>query len=275
MKTPDPVLVADLFPEVRRRLLSVLEGLSAEEWQLPTAAKAWNVKDIALHLLGGDIGNLSRRRDAHNFGGEIASWQDLVKLINQLNESWVVAARRMSPRLLCDLLAHTGPQLAEYFASLDPFAVGGQVDWAGPQPTPVWLDVAREYTEQWHHQQQIRDATGRPGLYEARLFAPVLNTFVRALPRTFREVQATQGTCVQLRFTGAVDASWVLQRDASGWELLSGESPVSAAQVKLQATDVWKIFTRGIRSEAALQRAEINGDRTLGAKVLETVSVIA
>jgi uncharacterized protein (TIGR03083 family) len=275
MKTPDPVLVADLFPEVRRRLLSVLEGLSAEQWQLPTAAKAWNVKDIALHLLGGDIGNLSRRRDAHNFGGEIASWQDLVKLINQLNESWVVAARRMSPRLLCDLLAHTGPQLAEYFASLDPFAVGGEVDWAGPQPTPVWLDVAREYTEQWHHQQQIRDATGRPGLYEARLFAPVLDTFVRALPRTFREVQATQGTCVQLRFTGAVDASWVLQRDASGWELLSGESPVSAAQVKLQATDAWKIFTRGIRSEAALQRAEINGDRTLGAKVLETVSVIA
>lgn len=27
----------------------------------------------------------------------------------------------------------------------------------------MWLDAAREYTEFWVHQQQIRDATGRPG----------------------------------------------------------------------------------------------------------------
>jgi hypothetical protein len=27
----------------------------------------------------------------------------------------------------------------------------------------VWLDIAREYTERWHHQ-HIRDAVGKPGL---------------------------------------------------------------------------------------------------------------
>ncbi len=32
-----------------------------------------------------------------------------------------------------------------------------------PWPAPVWLDLAREHTEGRTHQQQIRDAVGRPG----------------------------------------------------------------------------------------------------------------
>jgi uncharacterized protein (TIGR03083 family) len=176
-KDTAPILVAELFPEVRRELLQVLEGLSPEEWERQTAAPLWSVKDVALHLLGGDVSNLSRRRDAFRLPGKaITEYRELVEFINSWNAQWIAAARKMSPRVLCDLLALTGPQLAEYFASLDPFVMGKPVSWAGPDPAPVWLDIAREYTEQWHHQQQIRDATGRPPLYPSRLFAPVLDT---------------------------------------------------------------------------------------------------
>ena len=52
------------------------------------------MKDVALHLLGGDIGNLSRRRDDFWTGGKnIQDYQDLVKFIDTLNEHWVRAAR--------------------------------------------------------------------------------------------------------------------------------------------------------------------------------------
>jgi uncharacterized protein (TIGR03083 family) len=277
MKSPEPILVTELFPEVRKELLSLLTGLTEKEWQLPTAAKKWNVKDVALHLLGGDIGNLSRRRDRFSApaGKSISGWAELVAFINQLNESWVVAARRMSPRVLCDLLAFTGPQMEEYFASLDPFALGTAVSWAGPQPAPQWLDIAREYTERWHHQQQIRDATKRPGLYEQRLFAPVLDAFVRALPYTFRSVEGVKGTCVQVTISGAGGGDWVLRRDAHAWELLVGRAPDAVARVALSGTDAWKIFTRGLCGEEAMRRVTILGETALGAKVLETVSVIA
>jgi len=276
MKSPEPILVAGLFPEVRQRLLSLLAGLSEEEWQLPTAAKKWSVKDVSLHLLGGDIGNLSRRRDSFTPPGKpISGWEELVAYINQLNESWVVAARRMSPRVLCDLLAFTGPRMEEYFASLDPFALGEPVSWAGPQPAPRWLDIVREYTERWHHQQQIRDATKRPGLYEQGLFAPVLDAFVRALPYTFRGVDAAEGASVQVTISGAGGGDWVLRRDANAWELLVGRASNAAAEVAVHGTDAWKIFTRGLRGEEAMRRATITGDAALGAKVLETVSVIA
>jgi len=35
------------------------------------------------------------------------------------------------------------------------------VSWAGPEPAPVWLDAARDFSEYWTHQQQICDATGQ------------------------------------------------------------------------------------------------------------------
>ena len=275
MKPLAPILTSDLFPELRGHLLSLLDDLAPDDWLAPTTAGQWNVKDVALHLLGGDLGNLSRRRDQSSLTASIHSWDDLVAFINRINQSWVAAAQRLSTQVLRDLLDHSGRQMDEYFMRLDPFALGTPVSWAGPAPAPNWLDIAREYTERWHHQQQIRDATHRPGLYEPRLFAPVLDTFVRALPRTFRDVAAPANTTVQLTIPGEAGGHWTLRRASTAWELLSGESPSPTAGVTIAAEIAWKIFTRGIRGEAARAAAKITGDQALGAKVVEMVSVIA
>jgi uncharacterized protein (TIGR03083 family) len=276
LKQPEPILVVQLFPELRGHLLGLLEGLSAEEWNLPTAARLWSVKDIALHLLGGDVGILSRKRDGFKQPGRsLEKWEDLVAFINELNQTWLQATRRLSPRVLCDLLAHTGPQAEAYFASLDPFGLGDPVSWVGGDAASVWLDIAREYTERWHHQQQIRDAAGRPGLYAPRLFAPVLEAFVRALPHTFRDIAAAENTRVQLRLEGEAGGVWCLRKDAKGWELLVGETEKPSAEVTLKSADAWKVFTRGLSEQQARERARIRGDESLGAKVLQTVSVIA
>ena len=52
MKPPEPIIVTDLFPEVLGSLVDLLSGLSAEDWNKPTACPRWSVKDIATHLLG-------------------------------------------------------------------------------------------------------------------------------------------------------------------------------------------------------------------------------
>jgi|ERR1700730_129513 len=276
LKFPQPILVTELFPELRTHLLELLNDLSSEEWNLPTAARLWSVKDITLHLLGGDIGVLSRKRDAFSPSGRsIEGFDDLVAFINELNETWLRATRRMSPAVVCDLLAHTGPPVEAYFSSLDPFALGDPVSWIGPGPAPVWADIAREYTERWHHQQQIRDATSRPGLYSPRLFAPVIEAFVRALPRTFREVSAPVDTCVQLSLTGPDGGVWCVRKTAESWDLLVGAAASPAAEVTLNSEDAWKVFTRGLSEGEALKRARIQGDERLAAKLLKTVSVIA
>lgn len=275
MKSPAPVIVLELFPEVRAALLVLLNGLSAEEWARPTVCPGWSVKDIALHLLSGDLGVLSRRRDSFTPRGKsIEGWNDLVPFINQLNETWTAATRRLSPRVLCDLLAWSGPQLEEYFASLDPLAMGRPVDWASPEPAPVWLDLARDYTERWHHQQQIRDAVGRPGLTERRFLAPVLEAFVHALPRTYRDVQAPEGTAVQLTITGEAGGEWFVVRENAAWKLYVEVNSPPAARVTLDAGDAWRLFTKGLRKEVVRSRAALEGDPQLAARMLETISIL-
>ena len=179
----------------------------------------WSVKDVALHLLGDDIDRLSRRRDGTTEVGtpsKPAGSQELVTSLDRLNHTWVEATRRISPRLLCELLAVTGEATWRYLASLDPFAVEESVSWIRPDPVPNWLDVARRYTERWTHHQQIRDAVGMPGLKEPAFLAPVLATFVHALPRAFTDVPAALGTAVEVAIAGQAGGCWALTRTRHG-----------------------------------------------------------
>src|SRR5206468_6378462 len=251
------------FPEILDALLDLLTGLSATEWDAPTVCSGWSVKDIALHLLGDDVGMLSGRRDAAGGRERITNWPDLVAFINDQNAGWVQATRRISPRLLCDFLRLTGDQVAAYFQSLVPYALGGPVAWAGPAPAPVWLDLAREYTERWHHQQHIRDAVGKPGLKEPRFFAPVLETFVRALPVTYRDATAEEGTVVVVTITGRSGGRWALRRERHAWTLYVAASTRPSAEIVIDEETAWRLFTKGIHREQALSKAELIGDKAL------------
>ena len=276
MNELEPVLTVELFPAERQELLSLLSQLSAEEWALPTVCAGWCVKDLALHVLGDDVGVLSRKRDGHSSQTQsVDSWKELVAFLNEWNEQWVAAARRLSPRLLIDLLNVTGDELYHYFKSIDSNALGGPVSWAGPEPAPVWLDIAREYTERWLHQQQIRDAVKRPGLRDRRFLGPVLETFVRALPHTYRGVEAAADTHVKLIVGGEAGGEWSLVRRERGWLLGRGEERTPSATVRLDQNIAWRLFTKGLSDGQAHEAVRIEGDGALGAKMLEAVAIIA
>src|SRR4051812_32436576 len=284
MRPLDPVLVADLFPELDAHLLALLATLTPEQWQVPTACAGWSVKDMAAHLLGGDLGNLSRRRDGLTNalaayappGADFADGPALAAALNRWNEDWVEAARRLSPRVLCDLLAATFPATHAYYRELDPFVLGGPVSWAGSGPAPVWLDIAREYTEHWAHHAQIRDALGvLPPLDTPRLFAPVLATYLRALPHTLRHHAAPEGTTLRVVITGPAGGEWLALRQDDQW--LLGTDPVRPAQATavLDQDAAWRLFTRGLTGDFTRAAIQLDGDTTLASVVLDMVAIIA
>ena len=277
----DPVLVHDLFPLERRALLQLLRELDEQAWHTPTVCAGWSVKDIAQHLLADDLGILSRKRDSFDYLSVVKtpyhldSWDELVAFINEMNAIWVQATRRLSGQVLCSLLEFSGEALYRYFSKLDPYAMGDPVSWAGPAPAPIWLDIAREYTERWMHHQQIRDSLDKPGLKEREFFAPVLETFIRALPHTYRDIQASDGTCIRFTITGEAGGEWTLLRDKGQWILGKATSLEAHASLTLDQETAWRLFTKGMSKEDALSRASIKGDLTLGMIALDTVSIIA
>ncbi len=273
MRLPEPVLVLDLFPEERAALLDLLSSLTEDEWARPTACPGWSVKDIAGHILGVDFRNLSWRRDGFQGGGP-APGEDLAAFVDHINEEWVRAARRLSPRVLQDLLAASGLPLSDYLASLDLFAVAEPVSWAGPEPAPVWLDVAREYTERWVHQQQIRDAVGQPGLADRRFLAPVLATFAHALPVALRHMDAPRGTTVLLYIDGDSGGEWSIMRAEDVWTLRAGGPAASDAHVVLDEAVAWCLFSKGLDPEETERQVTYDGDQSLGVRVLHAVAIV-
>jgi uncharacterized protein (TIGR03083 family) len=261
-------------------LLELLADLSPADWETPTICPGWSVKDVTAHLLDDDIGRLSWGRDgyvnpAFAAGLDVTTLPGLVNAIDRQNAVWVTGARRISPRLLIELLALTGELTEAYFSSLDMTAVGMPVDWAGPEPAPVWLDVAREYTERWMHQQHIRDAVGKPGLKEKRWFAPVLDAFVRGLPRVLRDAPVPDGAALRLTIAGDAGGEWVALRHDGDWMLGTAPSMIVDATVELDEDRAWRLFTKGISKEEAQQTARIEGDEVLAERALDTVSILA
>jgi hypothetical protein len=283
MRFLKPVHTIDLFPEVRRRGVDLMYGFTDVQWNAPTVATGWSVKDIALHLLGGNIANISRRRDGFpgNFatfapdGESLGDYAAVVETLNAWNETWVLAARRMSPRLLRELLAVTGEALEAYYRGLDLMSMGGPVEWAGPGPAPVWLDVAREYTEHWTHQAQIRDAVGAPLLDEPLLFHPVLATFMHALPHTLRAISRSPGTRLRVDIAGPAGGIWMVERMMDGWELAERSEVPVHARLTLDQDVAWRLVTKGLNAPEARERVTIEGDEEIAAAVLEMVAIIA
>jgi uncharacterized protein (TIGR03083 family) len=274
MNSPDKIIIVDRFAPLRAHLLTLLSELSEDDWARPTAAPRWSVKDVATHLLGGDISILSGKRDGFRPAQEINSYHQLVELVDRLNCEWVLAARRLSPRLIRELLAFCGPEVEACFSSLDPMRMGGSVDWAGPDPAPVWFDLAREFTERWHHQQQIRDATGRPPLYDPYFLAPVLDTFVRALPHAFRKATAPGGSSVRFEISGEAGGVWYLYQAEDSWTLLLDSPAEPVTNVVLPQDLAWRLFTKGIDREKARSLAVIGGRTDLAAPIFATTAII-
>jgi hypothetical protein len=83
--------------------------------------------------------------------------------VNRLNREGVTVYRRLSPPVLIDMMKMACEESAHFHESLDPFAPAAcAVSWAEEAASLNWFDTARELTERWHRQQQIRLTTNRP-----------------------------------------------------------------------------------------------------------------
>jgi uncharacterized protein (TIGR03083 family) len=270
-----PLDCSALILPLHDELMRLLRSLSLEDWEKPTIAGKWRVRDVAAHLLDGQLRVLSLRRDDLEFKPKtpITNYSDLVSFLNQLNADWIRAAERLSPSVLIDMLALTGPQVSTYFRGLDPKAPAKfAVAWAGERESPNWFDIGREYTEHWHHQQQIRDATGRPLLLEPKWFQPLADICMRAVPHHYHQVSSAPGTSVHIQIAGD---DWSLARREDSWELLRGHPDSPTATVSTDADTAWRIFFKALTREQALARIAISGDRRLGEAFCTVLAVMA
>src|SRR6267378_2067781 len=272
-----PLLTAHLFPKIDGMLIELLRSLAPEDWEKQTVSPKWKVKDVAAHLLDTSLRGVSIGRDGYVVESpRITSAADLAAFINRLNGEGVTVYRQLSPLVLIRLVEVAAKSLAEFHASRDPHATAPYgVSWAGEEKSANWFDTAREFTERWHHQQQIRLAVNKPGIMTRELYYPVLDCFLRALPFTYRAVSAKPKTYVQINLSGECGGSWYLYRAADTWQLVEEPIGEKASETTIPQEIAWRLFTKGIDCESALSQVRVAGDRALGLHVLGMVSIVA
>jgi len=271
-----PILVADRLEPLEALLGDLLISLTDDEWERPTLVPRWRVKDVVAHLADTALRRLALCRDGRGFpvaGCDPA--RDLVAFVNRANADGVRFFRRLPARELIDVVGIAGRAAARYLASLDPMAPAPfAVSWAGDAHSPNWFDTARELTERWHHQQQIRLAVDRPGAMSRDFYFPVLDCFMRALPHWYRAIDAPEGTSVLVDVEGDAGGTWSIRHDHQRWTRVVPGTISARAHVWIPGDIAWRVFTKGIALEDAAARVRIEGDRALGEQLLRMTAIV-
>jgi uncharacterized protein (TIGR03083 family) len=255
----------------RAELVALLRGLAPEQWALPTECPAWDVKGVALHIVGDDLSLLSRQRDAEPPGlltyAESHPGLDFRQLLDGFNEQWVTASRFFSTELVVLLLELTDGWTADFYEAVDLRSLGEPVGFFGlSTPASYWQIAGREYVERWAHHHQIRRAVGAPELGPEHL-AVTAGIFARAIALRLGDLGVAVGTGVGLEVPGV--AGWTLRR-GDRWSLTEGIDADVTATVSFATDTATRLFSRapGLGADVASTR----GEPDLGRRALAEIA---
>ena len=150
-----PVLLDDLeqeYADLRQLVGSLPAG--APEWDLPTPAEGWAVRDHISHLAFFDEAGLMAVVDPGAFAAEA---NEMMARPGDPMEEHLARGRSMDGEELLAWWDSAHHAMAAALAEVDPSA---KLPWYGP-PMGVLSFVSARLMETWAHGQDVADALGR------------------------------------------------------------------------------------------------------------------
>jgi len=272
-----PIDLTPLLHPERATLLAVLRGLAPADWERPTECPEWDVRGVALHILGDDLSLLSRQRDVAPQGLMLYAVDhpglSFRELLDGFNEQWVFAAQFFGTDLVIDLLRVVGEWSDTFYCEvgLDTISREPVGFFAETDASPYWHLIAREYVERFTHQSQIRRAIGAPEL-DGELVVGAANVVAHAMAAWLVNYAPPTGATIAIDFGAA--GSWTWRRESDRWSASEGVSTTPAARVTVAPERVVALFSRGLSSAEAIDSITITGDETLAQGALAIMAPI-
>ncbi len=154
---------------------AVVASLTDEQWDAPTPAAGWSVRDQICHLWFFDVRELMALTDPDAFAADMAEL-----LASGGTEASVASGRQMTGAALLEAWRHDRTRLVDVARSIDPSA---RVPWYGPSMAARSAITAR-LMETWAHGHDVVDALGASRPATARL-KHVAHIGVRARPFSY------------------------------------------------------------------------------------------
>ena len=254
--------------EVWASLDGLLRDLSEPDWTLPSPLPGWSVQDNVAHIIGteamlagepGPTVEIDRDASVH-----------VRNDIGAFNEQWVASLRDTAPS---DMLARFGELTRSRLATLSAMT---EEEWNAESFTPAGKDTFGRFMQIrvfdcWLHEQDIRDAVGRPGHETGVAVDVVLDEMATALGFV---VGKRAGAAPGDRVTFALTDSGVVVREL---HVEVGERAAVVPALSGPATVVLTmpigVMTRRcagrVGPDELLDQVVIDGDLSLASKILE------
>jgi uncharacterized protein (TIGR03083 family) len=238
--------------------------LADDEWELPTGCPGWTVKDHLSHLVDFEARAIGQPAPEHDPG-------PLPHLKNDLGRANEVGVDARRPRSGAEVLAEFRSVTAQRLAGLRQLT--GQ-DLAAQTMTPAGPGTVADMLtlrvmDSWTHEQDIRRAVGRPGHERGPAADEAVGYYSHFLPYVVgKRAAAPEGAKVVFRIGHA---------EPVAVEVTGGRGRPAAGPADATVTLVMPVTTfaalAGGRGDVP-DDVTVTGDRTLGQRVLESMSLM-
>ena len=262
-----------LFEDVWGDVVALCDGLSDEEWARPTDCPGWSVKDNVAHMIGTERMLLGEQPAA---AGDASPGAHVRNDIGKANELWIATYRdRPGAAVLDEFRAVTARRLDALRAL--PAEEWDREGFTPEGPGPYRLFMAIRVFDCWYHDQDMREALGRPGYLDG----PVADMSVARIPPkglpyvVGKKAGAPAGSTVVFDVAGAPPTIAPVHVPPEGRAVLLDAAP---ADVSVTISLDRRTFARlaGGRWSGERARAEgalrVDGDRALGDRVVDNMA---
>jgi uncharacterized protein (TIGR03083 family) len=207
-------------------LVALAGDLAPGDWSQPTDLPGWTVKDVYAHVIGIESVLLGRQ------GPAMVVPDGLPHVRNEMgraNEAWVMAYRRCSGSEVLADLAEVVTERRAMLARTDAAA------FDAPSWTPAGEDTYGRFMrirvmDQWFHEQDVREAVGRPGHLSGLAPEVVLDELSSAMGYVVgKQANFPEGSSVRINLRGPMSHRWdiAVTDRARVVDQLSGEPTVT------------------------------------------------
>ncbi|MGH9272232.1 MAG: maleylpyruvate isomerase family mycothiol-dependent enzyme, partial [Ilumatobacteraceae bacterium] len=193
--------------EVWARFDDLLAGLDDADWVRPTPLPGWRVQDVVAHVVGTESMLLGEPAPDVEIGAADHVRND----IGRFNEAWVVSMAGLAPAGVLAALRDRVARRREALQATDDAA------WSAEGFTPAGRDTYGRFMrirvfDTWLHEQDVRDAVGRPGGEDGPAAELALEEMAVAMGFVVgKKAAAPPGSRVVIQLTGPVARSILVE----------------------------------------------------------------
>lgn len=244
----------------------LLATLGDEEWSRPTALPAWDVRDVVAHLIGIEATLLGEPQPPPP--ADLAARTHVRNELGAANEAWVEAMRALRPREVLDRFVEVTDRRAAALGSMT------AEDFAAPSWTPAGEATYGRFMQIrildcWFHDQDVRDAVGRPGNDGGPAAEEALDEVVRSLGYVVgKRAAAPEGAAVTFSLTGPVRRD-VHVRVAGRAEVVEELERPADAVIRTDSATFFRLAGGRVTAADVRDRLELGGDTELATRIAD------